>query len=205
MKNKISRCSWVTDDPLYIRYHDEEWGPLFTEGFPHSDEYLFEMLTLEGAQAGLSWITILKRRDAYKQAFVGYDMKKIAMFTEADVERILSTTNVIRNQLKVQSVIQNAKAFIRVQEEFGSFHAYIWEFFNRRQRINHFHTHEEVPAWTEESKAWSKDLKKRDFSFVGPTICYAFMQAVGIVFDHTTPCEQYKYMKNKHKKKPRDE
>ncbi|HLR14522.1 MAG TPA: DNA-3-methyladenine glycosylase I [Bacillota bacterium] len=202
MKNNISRCSWVTDDPLYITYHDEEWGPLYTDGFPHSDTYLFEMLTLEGAQAGLSWMTILKRRDAYKQAFAGYDVEKIATFTEEDEQMILTSTNIIRNQLKVQSVIQNAKAFIRVQEKFGSFQNYIWDFFNQQQRINHFNNHEDVPAWTEESKAWSKDLKNRGFSFVGPTICYAFMQAVGIVFDHTIQCEQYKQMKKMYTKEP---
>lgn len=187
-----NRCSWVTTDPLYKDYHDNEWGPYFKEGFPHSDTYLFEMLTLEGAQAGLSWITILKRREHYREAFASYDVVTLAAFTDEDVERILTTTNVIRNRLKVTSVIQNAKAFIRVQEEFGSFNAYVWEFFGQRQDINHFETHEQIPAWTEASKAWSKELKKRGFSFVGPTICYAFMQAVGIVFDHTINCDQYK-------------
>lgn len=186
------RCAWVTEDPLYIDYHDNEWGPFFTEGFPHSDTYLFEMLTLEGAQAGLSWLTILKRREDYKEAFCCFDIKKVASFTNEDIERILTTTNVIRNRLKVTSVIQNAKACLRMQEEFGSFHAYIWSFFNSKQQMHHFETHDEIPAWTEDSKAWSKDLKKRGFSFVGPTICYAFMQAVGIVFDHTTNCKNYK-------------
>ncbi len=190
----MERCAWVTDDPLYKDYHDYEWGPFFTEGFPHTDTYLFEMLTLEGAQAGLSWITILKRREEYRKAFASFDVHKVAKYTQDDVERILTTTNVIRNRLKVTSVIQNAKAFIRVQEEFGSFRQYVWEFFGRKQTIHHYQSHEEVPAWTEDSKAWSKDLKKRGFSFVGPTICYAFMQATGIVFDHTIHCMQYKKM-----------
>ncbi len=186
------RCHWVTDDPLYQQYHDDEWGPYLTGGFPHSDTYLFEMLTLEGAQAGLSWITILRRRHHYAEAYARYDIEQVADFTDADVERLMSDSQIIRNRLKIKSVITNAQAYLRVREEFGSFGTYVWDFFGRKQQINHWKTASEVPAWTEASKAWSKDLKKRGFSFVGPTICYAFMQAVGIVFDHTTDCEHYK-------------
>lgn len=186
-----NRCAWVTEDPMYKKYHDHEWGPLLHEGFPHSDTYLFEMLTLEGAQAGLSWLTILQRRQHYKEAFVSYDLKKIASFSDDDIERVLTSTQIIRNRLKVKSVVKNAQACLRVQEEYGSFGAYVWKFFGEKQQINHWKTEGEVPAWTEESKAWSKDLKKRGFSFVGPTICYAYMQAVGIVFDHTQNCMQY--------------
>lgn len=185
------RCQWVTDDPFYQTYHDEEWGPYLTNGFPHSDTYLFEMLTLEGAQAGLSWITILKRRHHYTEAFAAYDIEKVAQFTDADVDRLMTGSHIIRNRLKIKSVLTNAQACMRVIEEFGSFQAYIWNFFGKKQQVNHWKIDEDVPAWTEQSKAWSKDLKKRGFSFVGPTICYAFMQAVGIVFDHTTDCERY--------------
>lgn len=186
------RCAWVTDDSVYIEYHDKEWGPYLPDGLAHSDTYLFEMLTLEGAQAGLNWLTILKRRADYAEAFASYDIDRVAAFTEDDVEHLMTSSGIIRNRLKINSVIKNAKAWKKVREEFGSFQAYVIDFFGEQQRINAWERDEDVPAWTEESKAWSKDLKKRGFSFVGPTICYAYMQAVGIVFDHTTDCEHYR-------------
>ena len=184
---KQERCSWCTSDELYIRYHDEEWG------IPcHDDQTLFEFLILEGAQAGLNWLTILKRREGYRRAMAGFDVQKVAQFDEADVERLLNDAGIIRNRLKVNSAITNARAFIKVQEEFGSFSDYIWQFVNHQPIINRWQTMSDVPATTAESDAMSKDLKKRSFKYVGSTICYAYMQAMGLVDDHLTSCIAYK-------------
>jgi len=180
------RCEWVGADPLYIRYHDREWGvPL------HDDRKLFEFLILEGAQAGLSWITILKKRQNYRKAFDSFDPRKIAKYGPGKIEVLLSDKGIIRNRLKIESAIQNAGAFLTVQKEFGSFDAYIWQFTGGKPIRNAWKKHAEVPSETKESAAMSKDLKKRGFKFVGPIICYAFMQAVGMVNDHTTDCFRY--------------
>ncbi|HZW67023.1 MAG TPA: DNA-3-methyladenine glycosylase I [Pseudogracilibacillus sp.] len=180
-----TRCHWVTDDPLYIRYHDEEWGR-FDSFF--DDRYLFEMLTLEGAQAGLSWLTILKRRAHYRRAFCQFDLEGVAQFTEADIERLMTDEGIIRNRRKILSTITNSKAILQIQAEFGSFHSFLWDFFEHKRRINHWQTADEVPTHTPASQALSKALKKRGFSFVGPVICYSFMQAVGLVDDHLPTC-----------------
>lgn len=180
------RCDWVTEDPLYIEYHDKEWGVP-----THDDRKLFEMLILEGAQAGLSWITILKKREYYREAFDDFDYDKIAKYNEKKIEALLTNENIIRNKLKINAAISNAKAFIKVQQEFGSFDKYIWQFVGGKVIGNKWTNLEDVPTQTEESEAMSKDLKKRGFKFVGPVICYSFMQAVGMVNDHTTDCFKY--------------
>lgn len=180
------RCAWVTDDPLYIHYHDYEWGrPVF------NDHILFEMLTLEGAQAGLSWLTILKRRENYRKAFANFDPYKISLFGEENVQQLMRYPGIIRNELKIRSVITNAKAFLKIQAEYGRFSDYLWQFVDGKPIKNHWRSQEEVPTVTKESERLSKDLKKRGFSFVGPVICYAFMQAVGMVNDHTKDCFLY--------------
>ena len=182
----ISRCSWVTSDPLYIDYHDKEWGrPV------HNDQKLFEMLTLEGAQAGLSWITILKRRESYREAFDNFDAVIISRYNNDKVEKLLQNTGIIRNRKKIESVIRNANAFLKIQDAYGSFDSYIWSFVGGETIINHWASTDGIPAITTESEAMSKDLKKRNFSFVGPTICYAFMQATGMVNDHAQDCFLY--------------
>jgi len=179
------RCAWARTD-LSIAYHDAEWGvPV------HDDRILFEFLTLEGAQAGLSWETILKKREAYRKAFAGFDPALVARFTPARVERLLRDPGIVRNRLKVTSTIDNARAFRAVQNEFGSFDAYVWGFVNRAPRVNRRRSLREIPARTAESDALSRDLKRRGFRFVGSTICYAFMQAVGMVNDHTIDCFRY--------------
>ena len=182
-----SRCTWCSDDPFYVQYHDEEWGVPC-----HDDKTLFEFLILEGAQAGLSWITILKRREGYRRAFVDFDAEKIANFNEDDVERLLQDEGIIRNRLKVNSAITNARNFLKVQEEFGSFDRYIWSFVGGKPVNNHWKSMSEVPITTPESDAMSKGLKKRGFKFVGSTICYAYMQAMGMVNDHLVSCISYK-------------
>jgi len=183
----VSRCAWVTEEPLYISYHDEEWGrPV------HDDRKLFEMLTLEGAQAGLSWITILKRRENYRNAFDNFDPQKVSRYDEEKINELLNDEGIIRNKLKIYSVITNAQCFLEVQREFGSFDTYIWQFVDGKPKINQWKHEEDVPSSTKESKAMSEDLKKRGFKFVGPTICYAFMQATGMVNDHTEDCFLYK-------------
>lgn len=184
MKDR-QRCEWAKNNELLAKYHDEEWGSLtnFQE-----DTYLFEMLTLEGAQAGLSWLTILKRRAAYKEAFQHFQPEIVAAYTDEDVEKLKQNAGIIRNQSKIKATIKNASAVLELQREFGSFHRYLWEFSGRKQQINHWKTHEEVPAETALSRDLSKDLKRRGFSFVGPVICYSFLQAVGLVVDHTTQC-----------------
>jgi len=182
----IKRCSWCGTDPLYVKYHDEEWGvPV------HDDRHLFEMLNLEGAQAGLSWSTILNKRENYKKVFDNFDAVKISKYSNKKIERILQNPGIVRNKLKVNAVVTNAKAFLKVQKEFGSFDNYIWQFVNRKQIVNKFSTLKDVPAKTEISDVLSKDLKKRGFKFIGSTICYAFMQAVGMVNDHTKDCFRY--------------
>lgn len=177
------RCDWVSSDSLYIRYHDEEWGvPVY------DDRLLFEMLCLEGAQAGLSWITILRKRTAYKEAFDDFSAEKIVAYNEEKIQELLNNPGIVRNKLKVKSVITNAQAFLRIQKEYGSFSRYIWNFVNGKPIINHWETLQDVPALTPLSDAMSKQLKKDGFKFVGSTICYSFMQAVGMVNDHLTDC-----------------
>ena len=180
------RCGWATSKEM-IEYHDEEWGlPV------RDDRKLFEMLILEGAQAGLSWSTILKRRRTYKKAFDNFDAKKISKYDKKDVKRLLNDEGIIRNKLKVAATILNAKKFLEIQKEFGSFSKYIWGFVNHKQIKNKFNSIKEIPANTKESNTMSNDFKRRGFKFVGTTICYAFMQAVGMVNDHVVNCFRYK-------------
>jgi DNA-3-methyladenine glycosylase I len=182
----MKRCKWAGDDPLYQAYHDVEWGmPL------HDDRALFEFLILEGAQAGLSWITILRKRDHYRAAFGNFDPAIVAQYGELKQAELLADPGIVRNRQKIASAIQNARAFLDIQEAFGSFDAYIWRFVDDRPKVNAWQSLAEVPAKTPESEAMSKDLLKRGFRFVGPTICYAFMQATGMVNDHTTDCFRY--------------
>lgn len=181
-----TRCGWSTNDPLYIKYHDEEWGVPVQD-----DRKLFEMLILEGAQAGLSWITILRKRENYRKALNNFDTKKISKYDSKKVKQLLQNEGIVRNRLKIAATIQNAKCFIAIQKEFGSFDKYIWQFVNGKPIINNRKSLKEIPTMTKESDAMSKDLKKRGFKFVGSTICYAFMQAVGMVNDHTTECYRY--------------
>ncbi|RDW21192.1 DNA-3-methyladenine glycosylase I [Oceanobacillus chungangensis] len=180
------RCAWVTTDPIYLKYHDEEWGVPH-----HDDQKLFEMLSLGGAQAGLSWITILKRRENYREAFDNFDPKIIMNYDDSKVEQLRHNEGIIRNKLKINSVISNAKAFLNVQAQFGTFDEYIWQFVDGKPIINHWEEIGQIPVSTPESEQMSKDLKKRGFKFVGPTICYAFMQATGLVNDHTRDCFRY--------------
>lgn len=188
MKRKPSplvRCSWASN-PLSIRYHDEEWG------LPqHDDRVLFEFLLLEGAQAGLSWDTILQKRENYRAAFDGFNPERIARYDRRKMQNLLRNPGIVRNRLKIASAVQNAKAFLNIQEEFASFDRYIWQFVGGKPRVNARGPAQRVPASTEESDAMSKDLKKRGFNFVGSTICYAFMQAVGMVNDHNVECFRY--------------
>jgi len=188
MMNKIIRCAWAGNDPLYIKYHDEEWGiPV------HDDQKLFEMLILEGAQAGLSWITILRKRENYRRAFDNFNAEIISKYNSNKINQLLKNEDIIRNRLKIKATINNAKCFLEVQKEYGSFDKFIWQFTNGEQLKNKFNTLKEIPAKTEISDAMSKELKKRGFKFVGSTICYAFMQAVGMVNDHTIDCFRYKH------------
>ena len=182
------RCAWAKlSNPLYIEYHDREWG------VPnHEDQHLFEMLILEGAQAGLSWETILNKREGYRKAFAGFDPQKVARFTPARVEKLMSNPAIVRNRLKIEATVQNAKAFLKIQKEFGSFDRYIWAFAGGAPIQNRWRNPQEMPAKTEISDAMSKDLKKRGFKFVGSTVCYAFMQATGMVNDHVIACFRYK-------------
>jgi DNA-3-methyladenine glycosylase I len=180
------RCGWAKGE-RYIRYHDEEWGvPV------HDDRTLFEFLILEGAQAGLSWSTILNKRENYRRAFDGFDPQKIAIYRSKKIAALLADPGIVRNKLKIAAAIENAKLFLRVQEEFGSFDRCIWQFVGGKPRVNKWKSLRQVPARTPESDAMSKDLKRRGFKFVGTTICYAFMQAVGMVNDHVTDCFRYK-------------
>jgi DNA-3-methyladenine glycosylase I len=184
-KTELVRCAWASGE-LMIRYHDEEWGvPV------HDDRALFEFLILEGAQAGLSWSTILNKRENYRRAFGGFHAKRIAEYDRNKVRALLQDSGIVRNRLKINAAVENAKAFLRVQEEFGSFDKYIWQFVGGKPRVNAPRSFKQVPARTAESDAMSKDLKRRGFKFVGSTICYAFMQAVGMVNDHVVTCFRY--------------
>lgn len=177
------RCSWCLQDDIYMQYHDEEWGvPV------HEDTKLFEMINLEGAQAGLSWYTILIKRENYRQAFDQWDAEKIALYDDAKLEELRQNLGIVRNRLKIKATVGNAQAFLKIKEEFGSFDQYIWDFVNHKPIINHWQDMNEVPVTTEISDKMSKALKKRGFKFVGSTICYAFMQAVGMVDDHLAYC-----------------
>jgi DNA-3-methyladenine glycosylase I len=181
------RCSWAGADPLYVAYHDHEWGvPL------HDDQRLFEMLILEGAQAGLSWITVLRKRDAYRKAFDRFDAGRVARYGIDRIERLMKEEGIIRNRLKIEAAVKNARTFLDVQRESGSFDAYIWQFVGGRPKQNARRTMKEVPATSPESDAMSRHLKKRGFTFVGSTICYAFMQATGMVNDHVVDCFRYR-------------
>jgi DNA-3-methyladenine glycosylase I len=184
----LIRCGWARND-LAIRYHDEEWGVP-----QHDDRVLFEFLILEGAQAGLSWDTILQKRENYRAAFNGFDARKIARYDRRKLQTLLRNPGIVRNRLKVASSVQNAKAFLAVQKEFGTFDRYIWQFVGGKPRVNAWKSPKQVPARTTESDAMSKDLKKRGFNFVGSTICYAFMQATGMVNDHHVECFRYAKM-----------
>ena len=180
------RCDWCGNDPLYMKYHDEEWGvPL------HDDQTLFEFVLLDGAQAGLSWITILRKRENYRRALDGFDAQKIARYGDAKIAELMADAGIIRNRQKINSAIKNAKAYLSVQEKFGSFDAYLWQFVGGKTIQNTWRTMAEIPAFTAESEAMSKDMKRRGFSFVGPTICYAFMQSSGLVNDHIVSCFRY--------------
>lgn len=181
--SELIRCEWAGTDPLYVAYHDEEWGvPV------HDDRRLYEMLCLEGAQAGLSWITILRKRAHYRIVFDDFDPVKVAGYNEEKTALLLADPGIVRNRLKVNAFIRNAHAFLAVQAEFGSFSAYIWQFVGGAPLVNHWRTLREIPAQTSEAQVMSKDLKRRGFTFVGPTICYAFMQACGLVNDHVVDC-----------------
>ncbi len=185
-----NRCSWPKENTLMVKYHDQEWGvPI------HDDHLLFEFLILEGAHAGLSWQIVLNKRENYRKALDGFDAKKIAGYDDEDVKRLLANPGIIRNRLKIAATIGNAKAFLAVQKEFGSFDTYIWQFVNKKPIDNKIKELKAIPATTKESDAMSKDLLKRGFKFVGSTICYSFMQAVGMVNDHEINCYRYKEIK----------
>lgn len=179
----LNRCSWCSDDPLMREYHDQEWGvPVY------DDRKLFEFIVLEGAQAGLSWATILKRRENYRQAFDHFDAEKIVTYDALKIDQLLNNPGIIRNRLKVLGTLKNARAFLNIQKEFSSFSDYLWQFVGGKPMINHWEHIKQIPVTTPESDAMAKDLKKRGFTFMGSTICYAHMQAVGMVNDHTTDC-----------------
>ena len=189
-QNMKNRCEWCGTDPLYVKYHDEEWGvPL------HDDNGLFEFLILEGAQAGLSWLTILRKRDNYRNAFHGFDPQKIARYSETDVRRLLTDPGIVRNRLKIESTVRNARGVLAIREEFASLDSFIWRYVDFQPRQNAWRSQAELPARTALSDRMSKDLKKRGFNFVGSTICYAFMQAVGMVNDHVVNCFRYDEVK----------
>ncbi|HSR87753.1 MAG TPA: DNA-3-methyladenine glycosylase I [Pontiella sp.] len=182
-----TRCAWCGSDPLYMAYHDDEWGvPV------HDDRLLLEFLILEGAQAGLSWLTILKKRDNYRKAFDHFQFERIARYTEKDVNRLLTDEGIIRNRLKIESAIRNAQGALRIRKEHGSLNAFLWRYVDGTPLQNTWTSMKEIPVQTRQSEAMSRDLKKLGFNFVGPTICYAFMQAVGMVNDHTTECYRYR-------------
>lgn len=183
MEKEIKRCAWCGSAPIYRDYHDTEWGVVKKD-----DPTLFEMLILEGAQAGLSWITILKRRENYRKAFDDFDVQKVARYTEKDIERLLGDKGIIRNRLKVKSAVKNARVFIEIQKEFGSFGNFIWAYVNHRPIVNLPKTLADVPVTTPLAEQISKDLKKRGMSFVGPVIVYSYMQSIGMVNDHTSDC-----------------
>lgn len=191
MTIKKTRCAWVNDDPLYIDYHDHEWGvPIY------DDRLLFEFLILEGMQAGLNWLTILKKRNHFRTCFKQFDAKKIAKFDQEKIDLLLADSGIIRNKLKIQSAITNANAFLKIQKEWGKFSDYIWQFTDSKPIQNHWKNRNQVPSTTPLSDKMSKDLKLKGFKFMGSIICYAFMQAVGMVNDHTINCFRYKELKN---------
>lgn len=182
----LNRCSWAGSNPLYVAYHDQEWGvPV------HDDHLLFEFLILEGMQAGLSWAIILKKRDNFRRAFDGFDPQRVAQYDDEKVAALLADPGIVRNRLKISAAIRNARSFLEIQSEYGSFDAYIWQFVGGKPKINAWRNLTEIPASTPQSDAMSKDLARRGFKFVGSTICYAFMQAVGMVNDHTVDCYRY--------------
>ncbi len=182
----LNRCSWAGSDPLYVAYHDQEWGvPV------HDDHLLFEFLILEGMQAGLSWAIILKKRDNFRRAFDGFDPQRVAQYGDEKVAALLADPGIVRNRLKISAAIRNARSFLEIKSENGSFDAYIWQFVGGKPKVNAWRNLTEIPASTPESDAMSKDLARRGFKFVGSTICYAFMQAVGLVNDHTVDCYRY--------------
>jgi DNA-3-methyladenine glycosylase I len=184
----VHRCAWVPEgDPLYLAYHDEEWGVP-----SHDERHLFELLVLEGAQAGLSWSTILRKREGYQQAFAGFDAEAVARFGPRDVDRLLGDAGIVRNRAKIQAAIGNACATLEVRAELGSLDVFLWSFVGGEPRQNSWRSLDEIPAETDESRAMSKELKRRGFRFVGPTICYAFMQAAGLVNDHVVECFRYR-------------
>ncbi len=185
----VPRCGWSGTDPLYIKYHDEEWGvPV------HDDNKIFEFLVLEGAQAGLSWLTVLKKRDNYRKAFNNFDPRKVSRYDSQKAEELIGNPGIIRNRQKINSAVNNANAFLRVQEEFGSFDSYIWQFVNGKPKRNRWSSLKQIPAHTKESDLLSIDLKRLGFKFVGTTICYAHMQATGMVNDHITSCFRYRQL-----------
>ncbi|EKP05959.1 DNA-3-methyladenine glycosylase I [Leptospira kirschneri str. 2008720114] len=189
-EKKLKRCAWVTEDPDYVKYHDQEWGvPV------HDDRLLFEFLVLEGAQAGLSWITILKKRENFRRAFDDFDVVQVAAYKEKKIQSLLKDQGIVRNELKIRSVIKNAQEFLNIQKEYGTFDRFIWDFVNHKTIYNSWKTAKDIPNKSLESDAMSKALKKRGFKFVGPTICYAFMQATGMIMDHTTDC--FRFVKRK--------
>lgn len=186
----VYRCSWCGDNPLYVKYHDKEWGtPL------HDDTRLFEFLILEGFQAGLSWLTILKKRTAFHHAFAGFDANKIAEFNQSDIECLMQDRRIVRNRSKIEATIKNARCFLEIKARFNNFNDYIWQFVEGRPKINYWRSENLVPAKTIESERMSRDMRARGFKFVGPTICYAYMQAVGLVNDHVTACYRHSELK----------
>ena len=186
----IRRCEWCGIDPIYIAYHDKEWGvPVY------DDRKLFEMLILEGAQAGLNWLTILKKRDNYRQAFHRFDPARVARYEDKDIARLMQDQGIVRNRLKIEAAVSNARGYLQILNQFGSFSDYLWAFVDHTPIINRRATLADIPGRTPISEKMSKDLKQRGFNFVGPTICYAFMQAVGMVNDHTTDCFRYRQLK----------
>jgi len=183
----LSRCGWCTSNILYQQYHDMEWGkPL------HDDRKLFELLNLEGAQAGLSWLTILKKREGYRSAFNQFNPEIIAKYNSSTVKSLLNNSSIVRNRLKIEAVIKNAKAFLRIVDKHNSFDSFIWDFVDGAPKFNNWKSHEDIPSQTKTSKIMSKELKREGFSFVGPTICYAYMQSAGLVNDHVESCYLYK-------------
>src|SRR4029077_18185842 len=187
-----NRCSWVSaDDPLLLQYHDREWGVP-----AHSDRKHFEVLILSGVQAGLNWSLVLNKREGYRRAFDKFDREKVARYSERQIQKLLSDPESIRNQMKIEAAVHNARAFLKVQEEFGKFDAYCWQFVGGRPRLNRWKSTRQIPATTPESEALSKDLKRRGFSFVGPTVAYAYMQAAGFVNDHVASCFRYRELRS---------
>ncbi len=184
------RCSWCGSDPLYIRYHDKEWGSQL-----HDDLKLFEFLILEGFQAGLSWLTILKKRKAFQKAFCGFNPGKIVGLSRSRIEMLMQDSSIIRNRAKIEATIHNARLYLEIKERFGSFDDYIWQFVEHRPIVNAWKSEDMIPAKTPQSEAMSKDMRQKGFKFVGPTICYAFMQAIGMVNDHITACYRYPQLK----------